>query len=338
MGTLLFVSLFYADRIEYQSTNTEIIHKDAESIATLTPTPSDTIVFLGDIMLGRHVEVLGKRYGTDYLVASTTYVTASATTVVANFESAMATPHVPTVSGGMRFSTDVSLLDVLTKLRVTHASLANNHALDYHNAGYTTTIQSLKERDIVAFGHPTKVSTSSVTYISHNDEVIAVIGIHTLFTEPSVAEIQSVLTAVSQQSDYQIAYIHWGTEYELIHSANQANLAAVLVEAGIDLIVGHHPHVTQDIALIQGVPVFYSLGNFIFDQYFSTDVKEGYSIKLELVEERVSFQLYPHTQTNRSQTRPMTTDEASVYLDALAKRSEPSLYNQIVAGNIVISR
>jgi poly-gamma-glutamate synthesis protein (capsule biosynthesis protein) len=111
-----------------------------------------------------------------------------------------------------------------------------------------------------------------------------------------------------------------------------------MVESGADLIVGHHPHVTQDIQFINDVLVFYSLGNFIFDQYFSTDVKEGYILDVTLTNSTSTIKILPHTQIGKSQTEPMQGIQKSDYLESLADRSDPRLSDQIKAGNIAITR
>ena len=73
----------------------------------------------------------------------------------------------------------------------------------------------------------------------------------------------AIRSAREQGADFVIALPHWGTEYQLLHDANQASWARWLVSQGVDAIVGSHPHVIQDTTHIQGVPVIYSLGNAI---------------------------------------------------------------------------
>jgi Bacterial capsule synthesis protein PGA_cap len=316
-----------------------------DTVVETTPTQVDLpksieqplpIYFTGDVMLGRYVETLLAREQIrpfDFI-----RLFASSTAVVTNFESAIALPHVPTPSGGMQFSTALASLRILNDLSVTYASLANNHGRDYGEDGYQNAIAQLTKRGITPFGDPVRVSTTSLVYIPYGAEVIGIIGIHTLFNKPTAADLQPLIRQLAASSSVQLAYIHWGNEYELMHSQSQADLAVLLVELGIDGIVGHHPHVTQDIVMVAGVPVFYSLGNFIFDQYFSPDVQEGLVLGLTVTPTSLEFTLHPHYQCARSTPCAMIATTSALYLDALAKRSDPALGDQIRLQKLVITR
>jgi gamma-polyglutamate biosynthesis protein CapA len=301
----------------------------------IPPQPS-TISFTGDIMLGRHVEYLMDQFGNDYPISKLPVdLFASSSYVVVNFESAMREPHLKTPNNGMVFSTAKDKLSLLSKLGVTHASLANNHTLDYGLNGYLNAKNELSDIAIAPFGNPASLATSTVAYIKLGEQTIALIAINAVFVDPLPSEVGKLLVIVNEQSDKQVIVIHWGEEYELVHSARQRALAEVLIENGADLIVGHHPHVTQDIELIDGVPVLYSLGNFIFDQYFSTEVQRGYIADVTFSTTGSStIALRPYTRHDRAQNRLMTEAEASEFLDLLAKRSDTILFEQIKAKNI----
>ena len=77
---------------------------------------------------------------------------------------------------------------------------------------------------------------------------------------------QEIAEARKEGAQYIIVYIHWGKEYERFHSDSQRKLAEMLVNCGVNLIIGGHPHVVEDYEFINNVPVFYSLGNFISSQ------------------------------------------------------------------------
>jgi poly-gamma-glutamate synthesis protein (capsule biosynthesis protein) len=307
-----------------------------EPLAPATTSAPAPLFFTGDVMLGRYVETLIARKEVrpfDFI-----RLFATSTAVIINFESAMSAPHIATPSGGMQFSTAPNSLELLGELRVTHTSLANNHARDYGLEGYQNAVQELTRRNFTSFGDAVRVSTTSITYIPHGEETIGLIGLHTLFVTPSRAELAELLDTLSASSSVQIAYVHWGNEYELTHSRAQADFAELLVELGVDVIIGHHPHVTQDIRLVGDVPVFYSLGNFIFDQYFSADVQEGLVLGLTIKADSYIFDLFPHYQCVRSTPCFMDDTKRAAYLGALADRSELALRSQIMAEKLVIPR
>lgn len=298
------------------------------------PLKRDRIVFLGDIMLARDVErkLLRADAAFPFLMLKERL---AARVVVGNFEAAMPKVHQPTPNFGMVFSVTPALLDRLIAGGVTHLSLANNHGLDHGLAGYQNAVSELNLRGFEVFGHPGAVATNTIQYIEVGDKSIALVGIHAVYTVPSLAAIEAVLDEAERHSDVQIAYIHWGNEYELTNSAAQQRMAHSLVDAGFDLIVGHHPHVVQNIERYKDTLIFYSLGNFIFDQYFSQDVQEG--LVLEVVPGQVGWSvvLVPvESKTVKVQPREMTDINRQAFLNALAARSSPELAGEISNGTL----
>lgn len=306
-----------------------------ESVSKTTP-PHERLVLTGDVMLGRHVEFLMSQRGANYpFVGVRDWLKATGTKTVINFESAMATPHVRTPAYTMQFSTNAYFLEVLTEINVVAASLANNHSSDYGVAGYTKTVEALAANNIATFGQATTFDSTAITYIAVDKVTVALVGLHTLFTAVPLEQLQSIMAVASANSDMQIAYVHWGEEYVLIHNAAQERIAHQLIDAGADLVVGHHPHVTQDIQTYNNVPILYSLGNFVFDQYFSIDVQEGLLVALQFSGSNYSLSLHPHSSVGtHSQPYLMSADSRQDFLRALAKRSDPAIASTIKAGVI----
>jgi poly-gamma-glutamate synthesis protein (capsule biosynthesis protein) len=86
--------------------------------------------------------------------------------------------------------------------------------------------------------------------------------------------LSTIIANAKKQVDVLVMSFHWGTEYSPAN-AHQESLAHQAVDAGADIIVGSHPHVMERIETYKGKPIFYSLGDFIFDQYFSPYTMEG---------------------------------------------------------------
>jgi len=141
----------------------------------------------------------------------------------------------------------------------------------------------------------------------------------------------------SNPDNFLIVSMHWGEEYKLINSLTQQRLAHKIIEAGADLIIGHHPHVVQNIEKYQGKLIYYSLGNFIFDQYFSPETQQGLAVGLEIYPDRLVCQLFP-LQINLSQPVLMERDKAREFLIQLANRSDNRLEDEIKSGIIKIER
>ena len=108
-----------------------------------------------------------------------------------------------------------------------------------------------------------------------------------------------------------------------------------MIEAGADLIVGHHPHVVQDIELYQDRLIIYSLGNFLFDQYFSPEVQTGLTIVLKPEAKKMSISLNPvSSQETRVVPVLLTDREREVWLEQLAEKSTLELKEMIKMGEI----
>jgi poly-gamma-glutamate synthesis protein (capsule biosynthesis protein) len=106
-----------------------------------------------------------------------------------------------------------------------------------------------------------------------------------------------VLPSSKRNDERWFISLHWGSEYRRVPDPQQRRLAVELVEMGIDVIIGHHPHVIQPFEMINGKPVFYSLGNFIFDQNFSKPTQQGLATKFTLEDDRVEIAAYVTKQS-----------------------------------------
>ena len=293
----------------------------------------DTLLFVGDVMLARNVEVLMNRHGYEYPYRGVDFSQYAANpAVIANFESSVPANHVFTPANTLRFSVASKYLGALRQAGFTHLSLANNHTFDHGPADFEQTVNALESVDFAVFGHPTTLSNNSFTVIDVSGVKVAIIGLHILYGEPSARELSHLFTRAKALSELQIVYIHWGEEYETTHNVAQRNFARKLVDYGADLIVGHHPHVVQGIEEIQGVPVVYSLGNYIFDQYFSKDVQTGLMLLVEIVPEPKIHLLPVESVNSWSQPSPMNPETHRTFLNQLAERSETSLKSDIHRG------
>jgi poly-gamma-glutamate synthesis protein (capsule biosynthesis protein) len=308
-------------------------HLSSSALLINNPGDKNSIIFVGDVLLARNVESLTEKSGISYPYRGVSFSNISNEPyVVGNFEGSIPRVHNKTQALEMNFSVDKSLLIGAKGAGFTHFSMANNHSLDYGQLDLENTYRQLTEVGFDTFGNPEKFSNDSVTFITLKNKKVALIGLHAIYEQPSQRDIHNVLRYSTELSDVQIVYVHWGNEYEVESNSSQKNMAKQLVEAGADLIIGHHPHVVQEIELINNVPVFYSLGNYIFDQYFSTDVQEGLLLNIDFSNEPTIY-LFPITSVNSlSQPTCMTKEFASNFLQKLSQPSEVSLTKFIQSG------
>jgi len=218
-------------------------------------------------------------------------------------------------------------------------SLSNNHTPDMRKEGLEETKEWLKKYGINFVGDPLSGSSDNFNSSFSRDD-ITFLAFNQIF--PFMDKEEEIIKTIkmvksSNPDNFLIVSLHWGEEYKLINSPVQQSLAHRIIEAGGDLIIGHHPHVVQNIEKYQGKLIFYSLGNFIFDQYFSTETQEGLAVGLEIHPDKLVCRLFP-LQINLSQPVLMERDKAREFLIQLANRSDNRLEDEIKSGIIKIER
>ncbi len=300
-------------------------------------TKKSNISFVGDVMLARHVEYLMIKNGREYPYKSLNFSDKEETFYVGNFEGSIPIEHKKTPNFNFNFSVSEIYLEPLKNIGFSHFSLANNHALDFGREGLENSKSTLSSVGLVSFGNPSAISTSSVEFIDLEKIKVALIAVNAIGSSVTSDQINEILTFADNNSDFQVVYIHWGNEYELSQSEHQRKLATKFVKAGTDLILGHHPHVTQGIEKIDDALVFYSLGNFIFDQYFSNDVREGLMVTL-FTNNGINLSISGIT-SNHSLAQPklMTEYEQDVFIESLADRSSKELRDEIISKRFTLN-
>jgi poly-gamma-glutamate capsule biosynthesis protein CapA/YwtB (metallophosphatase superfamily) len=215
-------------------------------------------------------------------------------------------------------------------------SLANNHTFDLGKEGFSETKEFLLKANIDFVGHPVSCDED---FLTEKEGIIFLAFNKTFSFNCSDEEIVKIVKKVreSNQGKFLIILLHWGQEYQLKSSISQQNLAHKLIDEGADLIIGSHPHVVQEIEEYKGKLIFYSLGNFIFDQYFPKETQEGLVVSLEIYPQKLIYRLFS-IQSYLSQPFLMKKEKANEFLENLAKRSSPQLFEKIKTGIIEIER
>ncbi len=286
-----------------------------------TPPQPVTLFFVGDIMLGRAVETQMKEYGIDYPFLGTKHLISDADVTVGNFEGVVSNPHVHTPIFTYQFSITPEYLHHLSVVGFDVLSLANNHSFDFGTTSLFETRAKCRASLLLCLGSPHGVDAYSTHVMQIRDRDVGFIFLDTISTSVDRAQVVDALVTLTKDSDIQIAYVHWGDEYALTHNSAQENLAQALIDAGADAVFGHHPHVAQDIEIYNDRPIFYSLGNFVFDQYFSDDVQEMYGVRMEVRETDVVYTLVPMSSTETRGQPHQMNEEQGIHI--LARILEP---------------
>lgn len=230
------------------------------------------IILGGDIMLGRTVmsTSLSKNDPT-YPFQKIASFLQTADLVFVNLENPFVT-NCPPHSEGLIFCADPKMVESLTFANVGAVTLANNHTRNYGQAGLDETISLLASKDILA-------TNSNLATTNINGLTFGLLGFNFLDIKPAESDY-SLIQVSSKKVDVLIISIHWGNEYQAHPSQNQKEIAQRVITSGADILVGHHPHWVEDIEYIDNKPVYYSLGNFVFDQMWSESTRKGLLVRL----------------------------------------------------------
>lgn len=310
-----------------------------EVIKKVQPKPAEPIrmIAVGDMMLGRFVETLMNRHGEEYPFENISNLIDGQDIVFGNLEGPIATNHVQTPDFTTNFSFDPTVANLLKEQGFSIVSLANNHTLDKGEDVFLQTQKYLEEAGIAYFGNPRNESDMYRYATNIKDRDLVFLGFNEA-VNPFFNEQQALETVLTESDEvFLIVSMHWGTEYMLESNDFQKEFAHKLIENGADLVIGHHPHVTQEVEVYENKMIFYSLGNFIFDQYFSVDVEQGLTFEMTLDKNLATFKLIP-IQSKRSQPEIMTGEARQKWLDGLASRVEdPALAEEVKAGLIKLN-
>ena len=287
--------------------------------------PSARLLLAGDVMLDRDIYATAKKSGNyAYPFELIDPLLDEFDAVIANLEGPITEfAPVATPGGVLQFTFSRNFVPEIAK-RFSAMSLANNHMLDFGQAGLAQTRETLNEAGVLAFGGPQGTSAEHTATVVRNDITIGLVGYHAvreLDTESAVAAIQTIRPHV----DFVIVYPHWGIEYERSASAAQKKEAHAFVDAGADLIIGSHPHVVQPVEIYNNKVIFYSLGNFVFDQYWSEETMRSLAVGLEIEKTKTgftqTFTLYPLRLNGSGQPERALDDIAADMLARLAEKS-----------------
>ncbi len=176
-------------------------------------------------------------------------------------------------------------------------NLANNHAFDQEEAGLFSTLEYLQKEGIASVGAGKNLDTAwQPAVIEKNGIRICFIGASYsslndngttrndfIARTDDLARMKASVSQSKKLCDFTVMSMHAGIEYTRDPTSSQRDFAHAAIDAGVDFVIGAHPHWTQTIerycpqiepSCAQPKYIFYSLGNFIFDQEFSQDTKE----------------------------------------------------------------
>lgn len=296
---------------------------------------NDIVTFLlaGDIMLSRNVaSAIEKARDTSLPFSGMKDILLSTDFNFANLESPFSGKSDITPSGSLVFNTPPENVRGLADYHFRILTLANNHALDQGAAGLAFTSKLLDEKGIKHVGtgatleeawkpeiieaKGARIAFIGVSYASINDGGRA--------TNNSVARLEDTerlrasIAAARSEADIVIVAMHAGTEYVASPNSSQIAFAHAAVDAGADMVVGAHPHWVQTIEEYRGRHIFFSLGNFVFDQEWSPRTKQGLAVIITVRNKKLdTAELVPVELERYCCARRANDTEAKTILDGI---------------------
>jgi poly-gamma-glutamate capsule biosynthesis protein CapA/YwtB (metallophosphatase superfamily) len=253
---------------------------------------AEEIQFFGDVLLSRGIDQLVAHEGQDGVWRGVPSFFKRDAINIANLEGAVGDKSSCAPSHNPCFAINENNLALLAPFDI--VSLANNHSLDLGQTGLKNTIREVRKRGITPLGEN---EHSSVIRTREGDVGLVVLtdvvnenGDRKQFVLPDSTKTIETISSLKRKTSYVVVYIHWGKELDNLPTERMRNLATQFVKAGADVVVGHHPHVVGTVECIDGRPVVYSLGNFLFDQKYE-ETKQGAVLRCVIRQGKLSCQL-----------------------------------------------
>jgi len=291
LSSMFLLFLFSAKNSSQSSTNSSLqsffvsfpFSLPEKSKPTPSPVPNpDTILFGGDMMFDRDIRVKMQLHGVGYILDELTETFHTYDVVAANLEGPVTTHESLSVGSKIGstknyiFTFDPSILPMLSENNISILNIGNNHVENFGTEGIIETKQYIAQNNLHWFGNTgTEESSRDRIYMYKTPNHKIAFVSHNQFTPNGYVTALEDVKFATEYSDIVIVMTHWGNEYQENAQGVIVNQAHELIDTGADLIIGSHPHVVQQSEEYNGKKIYYSLGNFVFDQYFSPEVKQG---------------------------------------------------------------
>lgn len=273
------------------------------SLTSITSTTSATsIIFTGDILLDRGVRKVIEHHGTSYLFdKQVDSILHTANVVVGNLECPATSIKAP-MQKRFIFRGEPSWLSVLKQHRFTHLNLANNHSVDQGRNGLMDTRDNIIKAGMMPIGAGKNIADAAKAVLLTEQprkvwliaslrmalENYAYLPEKPCVNQEAIAAIMKRIRTIKQEDPQAVVLVslHWGAEHTLQPVPSQRLDAHRLINAGADALICHHTHTLQTIEHYKGRGIYYSIGNFIFDQQKPINTK-ACMVKVEVTKDQI---------------------------------------------------
>ncbi len=266
-----------------------------------------SILFGGDMQFDRYIRTVMREKGQDFVLANLQETLHTSDLIVANLEGPITdnpSESETSVAGEAKnyvFTFPPETAAFLAHEHIGPVNIGNNHILNFKADGVEQTKKYLHNAGVNYFGSPLagdnrtdieEVKGTRIAFVNYNQ-----------FVSDGEKKTLEDLKNVQGKVDFTVVFTHWGIEYTNA-PAYVKTLAHEFIDAGADLIIGTHPHVVQETEIYKGKKIYYSLGNFIFDQYFRPETQKGLLVRatFDPASKEITTQDIPITLKNSGQT------------------------------------
>lgn len=295
-------------------------------------TDTSTLMFAGDVYLSGYVTGRYDAEGINGVLDDNLLnQMQTADILMVNQEFPFGTTGTPAEDKQYTFRVNPSYVSILKDMGVDIVSLANNHVLDYGRDALQENFQTLENSEIIYTGAGESLQEASAlrtmeaggqTYgflaasrvipVTSWDVQNARPGVFTTYDKTVLVE---AITEAKSECNFLTIYVHWGIERNTMPEAYQKELAHAYIDAGADLVIGAHPHVLQGIEAYNGKLIFYSLGNYIFNQ----SIEKTMLVKMEQQDNTIEYSVLPAYATGAKTMNYEDTEGFYSYLESLSQ-------------------
>jgi len=275
-------------------------------VPTNVATSEAKVLFVGDMNFDRYIRQSVNKRGSDYLFSCIDPLLKDADFVVGNLEGPI-TSHESISEGTImgspenyRFTFPTTTAQLLFQHNIKVVNIGNNHVNDFGSEGISSTRKHLTDAGVSYFGG---LAGNTSFYLASDKGIDLSFINYNQFGGDSPEKTAELIASEHTAGRKVVVYAHWGEEYTT-PTERVRSIAKLFADNGADLIIGSHPHVIQEYEIIGNTPVYYSLGNFIFDQYFDSSVTKGLAVLLNISDERIGVKEYPLTLEKDGRTCP----------------------------------
>ena len=315
-----------------------IIFTIVETTTIFASNPFCDLQIFGDFFVTETaLKEIHRTYGHINPLAHTGALLKSCKKNIVNFEGVATISSTPLESKEYLLKMPPYVSAILNAGNITLLTLANNHSMDYGLQGLKDTLFSAHVHGLFTIGahdNPNHVLVPLRISLGEATQTVCLGAFSSTFPKSFWADEYRGGTAYASpinirktfsqcpSNDYKIAIFHWGEERSSEPHELQRSLAELSIDLGVDLVLGHHPHVIQPISIYRGKPIFYSLGNFVFASRPIKSITEGLAVRLQFI---------PGKQTPNFILVPLNVHNDSVHFNPRSYRRDEFLeaYKQL---------